>query len=481
MDYNGKNNIIPVLLSGGSGTRLWPMSRISYPKQFLSSNSNNNFSFIQETQKRLNGAKNISNPIVICNSEHRFIVAEQMREINVVPKSIILEPFARNTAPAVTLAALKATEEGDDPYLLILPSDHSIKNERKFVATVNRGILFAKKGLIVTFGIPPESPETGYGYIEAESPMNFEDNKPLKIARFLEKPDKYKAKQLILDKRYSWNSGIFLCKASTIINETKKFRPEIIEFCRKSIEEGFYDLDFQRINDDWFEKCEDISFDFAIMQKTKLGVVLPLDVGWSDVGSWDSMWDISEKDDFGNVSLGNVFLDKVNNSYLRSDQRLIVASNIKNLIIVSTNDVMLVTKKGNGQNIKNIVSQLRKENFVEALNHKKVFRPWGNYFSIAGNSNWQVKTIYVKPGASLSLQKHNFRNEHWIVVEGSAHVEIDNEKKILGCNESIYIPQGSKHRLSNKTKKPLKIIEVQNGSYLGEDDIIRYEDSYGRI
>ncbi len=480
MDNKEKNNIIPVLLSGGSGTRLWPMSRTSYPKQFLNFNPNNKFSFLQETQNRLITFEGISDPIIICNSDHRFIVAEQMREINVCPKSIILEPLARNTAPAITIAALKAIEDGSDPCLLILPADHFINDVEKFISTINEGIKFAEEGSIVTFGIPPNSPETGYGYIKVEKSINFDENKAFKIESFLEKPLADVAKKLILDKSYFWNSGIFLCKASTIIHEIRKYSSDILSYCKKSLEDGFYDLDFQRLSQVWFEKCDDISFDIAVMQKTFLGVVLVLDVGWSDAGSWDSMWEISKKDNNGNVFLGKVFSDNVRDCYLKSDERLIVGSNIENLIIVETNDVILVTQKGYSQKLKEIVSKLRKSKFDEALNHKKVFRPWGNYFLIAKGPNWQVKTIFVNPGASLSLQKHNHRTEHWIVVEGSALVEINEDKTLLNANESTFIPLGSKHRLSNPGQEPLQIIEVQNGSYLGEDDIIRYEDSYGR-
>ena len=480
MDKQGKKNIIPVLLSGGSGSRLWPLSRISYPKQFLSFDSQNKFSFLQETQKRLISFEGISDPIIICNFEHRFIVAEQMREISVSPKSIILEPCARNTAPAVTIAALKALEDGSDPYLLILPSDHSINNVKKFISTINDGINFAKNGSIVTFGVPPNSPKTGYGYIKAGELKNSGENQAYLIESFLEKPSENIAKKLIQDKSYLWNSGIFLCKASTIIHETKNYCPDILSACEKSLKEGFYDLNFQRISEVWFEKCDDISFDVAIMQKTLLGVVLPLDVGWNDVGSWDSMWEISSKDDLGNVTIGKVFSDNVKNCYLRSDERLIVGSNIENLIIIETNDVIFITQKGYSQNVKEIVSKLRKGKFDEALNHKKVFRPWGNYLLIAKGPNWQVKTIFVNPGASLSLQKHNYRTEHWIVVSGSALVKINDEETLLNINESTFIPLGSKHRLSNPGQEPLQIIEVQNGPYLGEDDIIRYEDSYGR-
>ncbi len=475
-----KNKILPVILCGGSGTRLWPLSRSSYPKQFLALNENSKNTFIQDTFERLIGLNNLIKPLIICNEEHRFIVAEQMREISIEPLSIFLEPFGRNTAPAITIAALKALEDGQDPHLLILSADHFIKDEEKFRQIIEKGIVYSEKGGIVTFGVPPNSPETGYGYIETENQFEGLSNIGIPIIRFTEKPNKEKAKEMISTGRFLWNSGIFLSKASIIVKEIKKFRPDVYEACINSLSECKKDLNFWRIGIDPFLNCPNISFDIAVMEKTKLGIVFPMEVGWSDVGSWNSLWRESKKDDNGNSKFGNVIAEKSENCFLLSSNRLIVALGIRDLIVVETNDALFVGIKEKDQDVKKIVSDLKKQNIQEANFHNKGFRPWGNYQSIEKGINWQVKRIQVNPKCSLSLQKHKFRTEHWIVVSGEAFVEIDNKTKILKENESIFIPLGSKHRLSNKTDKILVIIEVQSGSYLGEDDIIRLEDNYGR-
>tara|TARA_A100001035_G_scaffold279980_1_gene283330 strand:+ start:1238 stop:2671 length:1434 start_codon:yes stop_codon:yes gene_type:complete len=474
-----ESKIIPVLLSGGSGTRLWPLSRESYPKQFLSL-ENRKKTLLQETQLRLKNLKCLERPIIISNSDHRFIVAEQMRELGVVPNSIILEPFGRNSAPAVAVASLKALEIAEDPIILVLPADHSIERNDDFLNTIQAGIVYAKKGHIVTFGILPSNAETGFGYIEAKKTLDFDSKKGEQINRFIEKPDHEMAERLILDKKFSWNSGIFLLKAKLAINEIEKYCPEVLTACQASLIKSQYDLDFQRLEEDSFSNCPNISFDTAVMEKTKLGTVLPLNVGWSDVGSWDSIWQLSNKDVNGNFYAGKVFLEEVKDSYIHSDNRLVVASGIENLIIVETFDAILVTKKNSSQRIKNILGKLKNKKFEEAIKHRKIYRPWGSYVSIGEGPNWQVKIISVNPGACLSLQKHNYRTEHWIVVSGIASVEIDKTKKVLKENQSTFIPLGSKHRLSNESEKLLTIIEVQSGNYLGEDDIVRYADNYGR-
>ena len=474
------NKIIPVLLCGGSGSRLWPKSRESFPKQYLKFNLNNNRSFLQETQNRLLKLKNIERPILICNEEHRFIVAEQMLEINIQPQSVILEPFGRNTAPAITIAAIKALEKLEDPLLLILPADHSIKDVSNFIETIEVGFDYANQDKILTFGIPPKGPETGYGYIEAQSRMDFYQKEPVKIRQFLEKPSLNVAKTLIRDTKYVWNSGIFLLKAKVVIQEIKKFFPEIYISCLESINNSNLDLDFIRLQKESFEKCPNESFDIAIMEKTKLGYVLPLNVGWNDVGNWNSIWEISEKDNLGNAISGNIFLEDSKKSYLISENRLIVALGIENLIVVDTQDAILIADKKFSQNVKNIVSKLKDQKYEEAKKHRKIFRPWGSYLSLSEDLSWQVKKINVNPGASLSLQKHRFRTEHWIIVSGIAKVELEGKTKILKENESTYIPLGYKHRLSNPGKELLILIEVQSGSYLGEDDIVRFEDNYGR-
>ena len=471
------NTILPVILCGGSGTRLWPLSRKSFPKQFLSLNYKNNYSLIQNTLIRIKNLDNQSNPILICNEEHRFIIAEQMREINIIPSQIILEPFGRNTAPAIAVAALKSLEKGDDPNLLILSSDHHIENEEKFIEILNSGVKYSEKGRLVTFGVVPKSPETGYGYIKSK---NTSSNSGYEIEAFIEKPNKEKAKSFLRDNRFTWNSGIFLFKASEILKEIEKFSPEIITFCKKSLDKKLYDLDFQRLNKKSFFNCPNISIDVAVMEKTSKGTVIPLDVGWNDIGCWDSLWEISKKDSKGNVVEGDVSIENTENCFLRSENRLIAGIGLKNLLIVETNDAILIAEKSQSQKVKNIVQKLQNEKKSQGIEHQKIFRPWGNYETLINSKNWQVKIIIVKAGEKISLQKHKYRSEHWVVVSGLAKVEIDSKILILEENQSTYIPQGSTHRLSNVGKEDLKIIEIQSGSYIGEDDIIRIEDEYGR-
>ena len=475
------NSIIPVILCGGSGTRLWPLSRKSFPKQFLSINENNNKSLLQSTQERIKEIEGIKDPILICNEEHRFLVAEQMREINIDPSIILLEPFGRNTAPAVTLAALKSLQLEEDPTLLILSSDHIISDEEKFIKVIAAGLKYTEKERLVTFGIIPKSPETKYGYIKSEEPLLEDQFKGSKISSFIEKPDLNTARKIIKDKRYSWNSGIFLFKANLILDEIKKFIPEVFNHCEKSLNEELYDLDFQRLNKQYFFKCPNISLDVAVMEKTNKGMVLPLKAGWTDIGSWDAVWEISNKDKDGNFKKGNVISKNTKNSYLNSEKRLIATIGIDNLIVIETSDVILVANKNQSQEVKEIVNSLKEKGLPEGKEHKKIYRPWGFYESIAEDDRWQVKLINVKPGQKLSLQMHHHRSEHWIVVKGTAKVEIDGKEIIIHENQSSYIPLGSKHRLSNPGKIPLKLIEVQSGSYLGEDDIERFEDNYGRI
>ena len=473
--------ILPVILCGGSGSRLWPLSRRSYPKQYLSINSENNKTLLQKTQERIMNLKNTKDPIIICNEEHRFIVAEQMREIGVKPNKILLEPFGRNTCPAITLAALKAVENNDDPIMLILSSDHHINNQQNFINAIEVGIKYAMEDRLVTFGVIPDFPATGYGYIKSQTPIRKGIVEGFDIEEFIEKPDKKKANELFSDSRYSWNSGIFIFKASTLLEELKKISPTLLETCKKSINKELLDLDFQRVNKEIFKRIPNVSFDIAIMEKTNLGTVIPLDSGWSDIGNWNSVWKVSKKDKDSNYSRGNVFLKESKNCYVESENKLIYGLGLSDLIIVQSNDATLIINQNEAEKVKNIVDELTKNNIPEGENHKKIYRPWGNYISIAEDPRWQIKLIVVHPGQSLSLQKHNHRSEHWVVVNGTAKVEIDNEVQILSENESSYIPIGSVHRLSNPGQKPLKLVEVQSGSYLGEDDIIRLKDDYGRI
>ena len=473
-------NIIPIILCGGSGSRLWPLSRESFPKQYLSIMSNTQRSLLQNTQKRLEHINNIDRPILLCNEEHRFIVAEQLREINIKPKEIFLEPFGRNTAPAVAISALKASEKGADPYLLVLAADHVIKNIDRFTIIVEKGIDYASKGRIVTFGIVPNHPETGFGYIECIDKFKVNDESGIEIKRFIEKPNLIKAKEYIKDKKFLWNSGMFLFKASTIIRELKKFQPNLLDECKSSLLKGKKDFDFYRLEKKSFERCPNLSIDIAVMEKTKLGTVLPMDIGWNDIGSWKSLWKYEEKDSLNNVVLGNVVFSKTKNCYIRSDEKLVVGIGIEDLIVVDTKDATLICDNKFDQEVKDIVKRLHKDGFDEGRNHKLVYRPWGSFLSLAEDKSWKVKRIEVKEGASLSLQLHKHRSEHWIVVAGEATAQIEDEIFNLKENQSIYIPVGSKHRLSNFGDDRLIIIEVQTGDYLGEDDILRFTDNYGR-
>ena len=476
-----KNSIIPVILCGGTGSRLWPLSRKSYPKQFLSISSNSTKSLLQTTQDRIKNIKGLKAPILICSEEHRFLVAEQMREINIKPISILLEPFGRNTGPAIVLAALKAIELEEDPILLVLSSDHFIGDQSQFIKAIYAGIQHANKERLVTFGVIPDSPDTGYGYIKSQLPLDGSIVNGSNIESFIEKPDSETAKQLIKDKRYTWNSGIFIFKANSILKEIENYAPDILKYCKESLEEELFDLDFQRLKNDAFKKCPNISIDIAVMEKTNIGTVLPLEANWSDIGSWDSVWKISKKDNNNNFIEGKVLTKNTSNCFVRSEKRLISTIGIKDLIIIETSDAILVADKSQSQEVKNVVNLLKEKGIPEGQEHKKIYRPWGFYESIIEEERWQVKIINVKPGEKLSLQKHHHRSEHWIVVSGTANVEIDDKEIILHENQSSYIPIGSKHRLSNPGKITLKLIEVQSGSYLGEDDIERFEDNYGRI
>ncbi len=472
--------IIPIILCGGTGTRLWPISRESYPKQYLKLNSNENLTLLQRTVKRISNIKGLKDPILVCNDEHRFIAAEQMRQISVKPQSILLEPFGKNTAPAITLAALTAISKEKDPILLVLSSDHYIEDEAKFINVINKGLTYAKQNRLITFGVLPTKPETGYGYIKAENPFDKEIVEAIKIDKFIEKPDLDTARTFLEDKKYLWNSGIFAFKADIFINEVKKYSSKIFEICNSSLLNSENDLDFKRINKSYFSKCPNISIDVAIMEKTNLGTVLNLNAGWSDIGNWQSLWEISKKDTKGNSCDGKTYLKNVKDCILKSENRLIVGVDLNDLVIVETRDAILVANKSSSQLIKQIVEDLSNMNFPESITNKKSHRPWGNYVSLVESDLWQVKRLEIKIGESISLQKHKYRSEHWVVVDGIADVEIDNNKSTLNLNESIFVPKGAKHRLSNKGDRNLVIIEIQIGDYLGEDDIIRYQDRYGR-
>ena len=472
--------LIPVILCGGTGTRLWPLSRASYPKQYWALSGDGESTLLQQTQQRLNGLDGLGSPLLICNEDHRFIVAEQMRQIDVEPNAILLEPMGRNTAPAVTVAALQATADGADPLLLVLAADHVIRDASHFRAVVEAGRRPAEEGRLVTFGIVPTAPETGYGYIEAAQPFSVGPLQDVPIARFVEKPDRATAETFLSTGRFTWNSGMFLFRASAMLAELERLSPEVVSCCRAALEQDTADLDFLRLEREAFAKCPNIAIDVAVMEKTELGTVLPLDAGWSDVGSWSALWETSDRDGNGNVLQGRVISEGSRNCYLRSEHRLVVGLGVENLVVVETDDAVLIADRARAQEIKKVVKQLETDGSPEGKAHRKIYRPWGHYTSVVESSRWQVKRISVKPGASLSLQMHHHRAEHWVVVRGTAVVERDGEQQLLGENQSTYIPLGCRHRLSNPGKIPVELIEVQSGTYLGEDDIVRFEDRYGR-
>ena len=472
--------LIPVILCGGTGTRLWPLSRASYPKQYWALSGDGESTLLQQTQQRLNGLDGLGSPLLICNEDHRFIVAEQMRQIDVEPNAILLEPMGRNTAPAVTVAALQATADGADPLLLVLAADHVIRDASHFRAVVEAGRRPTEEGRLVTFGIVPTAPETGYGYIEAAQPFSGGPLQDVPIARFVEKPDRATAETFLSTGRFTWNSGMFLFRASAMLAELERLSPEVVSCCRAALEQDTADLDFLRLEREAFAKCPNIAIDVAVMEKTELGTVLPLDAGWSDVGSWSALWETSDRDGNGNVLQGRVISEGSRNCYLRSEHRLVVGLGVENLVVVETDDAVLIADRARAQEIKKVVKQLETDGSPEGKAHRKIYRPWGHYTSVVESSRWQVKRISVKPGASLSLQMHHHRAEHWVVVRGTAVVERDGEQQLLGENQSTYIPLGCRHRLSNPGKIPVELIEVQSGTYLGEDDIVRFEDRYGR-
>ena len=463
--------ITPVIMAGGSGTRLWPLSRAGHPKQFLALNGDK--TMLQQTVERLKDLP-ISELITICNEEHRFFVAEQLRAIDALGK-IILEPVGRNTAPAIALAAL--AEKENDPLLLILAADHVIADQAAFTEAVTKAVPLAEAGKLVTFGILPTEPHTGYGYIETS--VSVAD--AYEVSSFKEKPDADTAAQYVADGGYYWNSGMFLFKASTVLAELKAHRPDIYDACERAVSIVSSDLDFIRIDGETFEACPDDSIDYAVMERTKDAVVVPLDAGWNDIGSWSSLWEIGCKDDAGNLISGDVFLHDATNSYIRAEDKLVAAVGIDDLVVVSTKDALLVAHKDCVQDAKRVANKLREDGRTEWELHREVYRPWGKYDSIDSGDRYQVKRITVKPGAKLSVQMHHHRAEHWIVVSGSARVTNGDDTFLLAENESTYIPVGTVHALENPGRVPLEIIEVQSGSYLGEDDIIRFEDRYGRV
>jgi mannose-1-phosphate guanylyltransferase / mannose-6-phosphate isomerase len=468
--------IVPVILSGGSGTRLWPLSRELYPKQLLPLIGTE--TMLQATLRRLEGLADIGEPIVVCNEEHRFLVAEQLRQIGAMPAAILLEPSGRNTAPAVALAAasaLQAREHGDDPVLLVLPADHVIRDTAAFHAAVTAGAKVAQDGKLVAFGIVPDRAETGYGYIRATA-----RNGAAAIEQFVEKPDATLAHEYVASGEYFWNSGMFMFRASRYIEELRTHRPEIVTQCVAAIAGAKADLDFIRVDGEAFSACPSDSIDYAVMENTAHAWVVPMDAGWSDVGSWRSLHEACDADAAGNVAVGDVLVEDTTNCYLYAGSRLVAAVGLADCVVVETMDAVLVAPRDRVQEVKKLVERLKAEGRYETSLHREVFRPWGSYDSVDHGERFQVKRIIVKPGAQLSLQMHHHRAEHWVVVQGTAKVTRGDDVFLLGENESTFIPMGTTHRLENPGKVPLHLIEVQSGAYLGEDDIVRYEDQYGR-
>jgi mannose-1-phosphate guanylyltransferase/mannose-6-phosphate isomerase len=469
--------IYPVILSGGAGTRLWPLSRAVLPKQLLPLVSNR--TMLQDTALRVTGGTELMAPLIVCGNEHRFMVAEQMREINVTPLGILLEPAGRNTAPAVAAAAAFLLTIDPDAVMLVLPADHVIKDGAAFKQSIQHAAALVSDGALATFGIVPQGPETGYGYIRRGAAVAGTDN-GYQVARFVEKPDRATAESFLADGSYYWNSGMFLFRADRYLSELKEFNPAMAAAAESALRTGYRDLDFCRLDEATWNACPSDSIDYAVMERTTHAVVVPADIGWSDVGSWSALWEVQQGDTDGNVLRGDVYVDGVKNSLVRAESRIVAVVGLDDVVVVETNDAVLVAHKDQVQRVKQIVEHLKSRERTEHLHHSKVYRPWGHYEGIDAGDRFQVKRITVKPGEKLSLQMHHHRAEHWVVVSGTALVTCGEKTTLLSENESTYIPIGMTHRLENPGKLPLHLIEVQSGSYLGEDDIVRFEDIYKR-
>ncbi len=474
--------IQPVILSGGAGTRLWPLSREQYPKQLLSFVGDH--TLLQQTVQRLDGLSKlvgqVAEPIIVCNEQHRFLVAEQLRSIACNPTAILLEPIGRNTAPALTVAALASMKMGDDGILLVMPADHVIANTAQYHKAVQEAVKLAEKDMLVTFGIVPTQAETGFGYIRKGE--SIENSPAAVIDAFVEKPDAATAQAYVDSGEYLWNSGMFVMRASVWLEQLEKCQPDMLVACREAYQAASDDLDFSRLEPKAFEACPADSIDYAVMEKLDAAeaAVVPLDADWSDLGAWSAIWEVGENSEDGNVTKGDVLSHGCRNSLFHSEHRLVAGVGVEDLLVVETADAVLVAHKDHAQDVKKIVEQLKADGRSERLVHRQVFRPWGSYEGIDAGERFQVKRIVVKPGASLSLQMHHYRAEHWIVVKGTAKVTCGDNEFLLSENQSTYIPIGEKHRLENPGTLPLEIIEVQSGGYLGEDDIVRFEDVYGR-
>ena len=471
--------VYPVILSGGSGTRLWPMSRAQYPKQLLPLLSER--TLLQEAALRVADRARFAAPSIVANDEHRFIVAEQLRLVDVAPRAIVLEPLGRNSAPACCVAALMLADSEPDALMLIMPSDHAISDIPAFGRAIAQATAAAKQGCLVTFGIKADRPETGYGYIKRGEPLAGVPG-AFTVAGFVEKPDRKHAEAFLQSGDYSWNSGIFLFPVGPLLTEFERLQPEMLAACRDALAKAKRDLDFLRLDPAAFADAPANSIDYAVMEHTPHAAIVPVEMGWSDVGTWDALWQIGNgtKDGEGNVAIGDVILEDTKNCYVRAEQGLVTTLGVDDLVIVGTGDAVMVAKRDRAQDVKQIIARLEQSSRSELLSHPLVHRPWGTYRSIHSGERVQVKHIMVKPGGILSLQMHHHRAEHWVVVTGTAKVTKGDEDLILHENESTFIPMGTRHRLENPGKIPLHLIEVQSGSYLGEDDIIRFEDTYVR-
>jgi mannose-1-phosphate guanylyltransferase / mannose-6-phosphate isomerase len=473
----GSAQIHPVILSGGAGTRLWPLSRAAYPKQLLPLVSER--TLLQETAARNLSDVGFAAPLLICNEDHRFLVDEQLRQIGIEPQAILLEPLARNTGPAIGAAALWLLARDPDALMLVQPSDHVVADTEAFHRAVMQGLAAAQAGRLVTFGVKPTRPDTGYGYIQTGKALAAADG-VLTVDRFVEKPDRSTAERFLADGAFLWNSGIFLLSARAFLDELARINPTMLAACERAMQAGEEDLAFFRLDRAAFAEAPSLSIDHAVMEHTNRAAVVPVDMAWSDVGSWHALRDIGTADQAGNVLHGDVLAEKVTNSYIRSESRLVAAVGLDNVVIVATDDAVLVANADDAAQVSGLVATLKKRNRSEPDQHTTGYRPWGNYRTVDAGERFQVKRITVKPGGKLSLQKHYHRAEHWVVVHGTAIVQRGEERMIVRENESVYIPIGTEHRLENPGKLPLQLIEVQSGPYLGEDDIVRVADSYGR-
>ena len=474
------SHIFPVILSGGSGTRLWPLSRSMYPKQFIRFFDNQNTSFLGAALARLPQSAGFERPILLCNNDHRFLVREEVERAGIMPRAIVLEPIARNTAPAIAVAALIALRDNANAILAVMPSDHVIADEARFAKAMKRAADVAATGKLVLFGVTPTEAHTGYGYIKRGAALPGFDGDAFSVDGFAEKPDHATAERYLAEGSYLWNSGIFVLNAKRYLSEIERYEPKILEAARAALAGASEDLGFLRLEKAGFAESPNISIDYAVMEKTHEAAILPIDVGWNDVGSWSALWSVVEQDGGGNAHRGDVIALDCQDTLAIGDKRLIALIGLQDTVVIDTDDAVLVAHKDRVQEVKEIVAELKRAQRPQATWHRKVYRPWGTYDGIDSGERFQVKRIIVKPGAALSLQKHHHRAEHWIVVKGTAQVTCDDKVFLLSENESTYIPLGSKHRLENPGKQPLELIEVQSGSYLGEDDIVRFEDVYGR-